>query len=197
MLRVLISVLALVVLAACGAKSEWATDAAVADAVYIHEGPATLTLFTVISNRSGAGAHAGLLINGSQRVLFDPAGTWHHPNLPERNDVHFGMTDAAVDFYIDYHSRVSHHTIRQDIVVSPEVAEAAIRAVRAHGAVSQAMCTQSISSILRTLPGFEGLPQTLFPKKLYQAFGRLPGVTEEKFFDDDPEENGYILTRGI
>ncbi|MCP5039040.1 MAG: hypothetical protein GY945_15715 [Rhodobacteraceae bacterium] len=197
MLRIVFVLVALALLSACGADPKWASDEAVENAVYIHEGPTTLTLFTVISNRSGSGAHAGLLINGSQRVLFDPAGTWHHPNLPERNDVHFGITDPAVDFYIDYHSRVTYHTIRQDIQVSPEVAEAALRAARNYGAVPKAMCTQSISSILRTLPGFESLPQTLFPKNLAEAFRELPGVTEQTFYDDDPEENGYILVRGI
>jgi len=197
MLRFVLSVLALAFLAACAAEPKWAPDEAVENSVYVHDAPPTLSLFTVISNTSGSGAHAGLMINGSQRVLFDPAGTWHHPNLPERNDVHFGITDPAVDFYIDYHSRVTYHTIRQDIVVTPEVAELAMRAAMAYGAVPKAMCAQSISSILRALPGFEHLPQTLFPRKLYESFAELPGVTEEVFYDNDPEDNGYILTQGI
>lgn len=199
MLRIILSILAFAALTACGAEPKWAPDEAVADAVYIHDGPPTLTLFTVVSNRSGSGAHAALMVNGSQRVLFDPAGTWHHPNLPERNDVHFGITDAAVEFYLDYHSRVTYHTIRQDLVVSPEVAEMALRAVQEYGAVPKAMCTRSVSSILRSLPhpGFEALPQTLFPKALADAFREVPGITEDTYFDDDPEENGYILTNNI
>ena len=28
------------------------------------------------------------LERGEARIMFDPAGTWHHPSLPERNDVH-------------------------------------------------------------------------------------------------------------
>lgn len=198
MLRIVFSLLAMAMLAACGAaEPKWASDEAVTNAVYKHRGPTTLTLFTVISNSSGAGAHASLMVNGSQRVLFDPAGSWHHPNLPERNDVHYGITDLAVDFYIDYHSRVTYHTLRQDIVVSPEVAEMAMRAVQAYGAVPKAMCARSVGEILRGLPGFESMPNTLFPKALSEAFGALPGVTEERFYDDDPEDNGQILVVGI
>ncbi len=195
--RIFLSLAALLFLAACGAQSKWAPDDFVAAKRYVHDGPPTLTLFTVISNRSGAGAHLGLMINGSQRVLFDPAGTFQHPNIPERNDVHYGITPAVVDFYIDYHARITHHVVRQDLVVSPEVAEQAIRLVEAYGAVPKAFCTKSITDILRQLPGFESIPSTFFPKKAMEAFGRLPGVTTQTFYDDDPEENGYILTRGI
>ena len=197
MLRILLPLLAFLALAACGAESEWASDEFVEAKRYVHDGPPTLTLFTVISNRSGAGAHLGLMINGSERVLFDPAGTFQHPNIPERNDVHYGITPAVVDFYIDYHARETYHVVRQDIVVSPEVAEQAIRLVEAYGAVPKGYCTKSITAILRQLPGFESMPNSFYPKKAMEAFGRLPGVTTQTFYDDDPEENGYILTRGI
>ena len=197
MLRIFLSLAALLTLAACGAQSKWASDEFVASKRYVYDGPPMLTLFTVISNRSDAGAHLGLMINGSQRVLFDPAGTFQHPNIPERNDVHYGITPAVVDFYIDYHARVTYRVVRQDIVVSPEVAEQAIRLVEAYGAVPKAYCTKSITEILRQLPGFESMPNSFYPKKAMEAFGRLPGVTSQVFYDNDPEENGYILTRGI
>ena len=53
MRRVLLAVFLLVGLAACGADNKWASDEAVSKAAYRHPGPATLTLFTVIS-----GGHA-------------------------------------------------------------------------------------------------------------------------------------------
>ncbi len=197
MLRIILSLVALLTLAACGAESKWASDEFVASKRYVHDGPPMLTLFTVISNRSDAGAHLGLMINGSQRVLFDPAGTFQHPNIPERNDVHYGITPAVEDFYIDYHARVTYRVVRQDIVVSPQVAEQAIRLVEAYGAVPKAFCTKAITEVLRQLPGFESIPNSFYPKKAMEAFGRLPGVTTQTFYDNDPEENGYILTRGI
>jgi len=185
-------------LASCGAQPIWAPDVDVARARYHHEGPATLTLFTVISNNTGSGAHSSLMVSGSERAIFDPAGTWYHPNLPERNDVHFGMTDPAVVFYIDYHSRVTFHTIIQEIQVSPEVAELALAEIKAYGAVPKSQCSKSITAILRRIPGFETIPATWFPKKASDVFGTLPGVTTRKVYDDDPDKNtGFIQAYGI
>jgi len=182
-----------VFLAACGAEPKWAPDVDVQQAIYRHNGPTSITLFTVISNRSNAGAHAGLMINGSQRILFDPAGTWWSPSIPERNDVHFGITPRVLSYYIDYHTRETFHTVMQTIEVSPEVAEAAIRAVQVHGAAPKAYCTQSITTVLQALPGFEGIKTTFYPKKAMQQFSRIPGVKEHTVYDDDADDNSGLL----
>lgn len=198
MRRLLIALSLILSLAACGgAVNVWASDQEVAEAAYRHDGPPTLTLFTVVSTASGAGAHSALMVSGSQRVIFDPAGTFNHPNLPERNDVVYGMTDRAVDFYIDYHARTTYDVVQQDIVVSPQVAEMARRAVEQYGAVPKAHCGQSVSAILSSLPGFGSIPQTYYPKKIMDAFAALPGVRTEKFSDDDPHKGGRIITQGI
>ena len=63
----------------------------------------------------------------------------------------------------------------------------------AHGAVAKAHCTDSITEILAGVPGFETLPQTMFPKKLMKAFAELPGVTERTITDDDADDNHGIL----
>lgn len=193
MRRIILSLFLLLGLTACAAESKWAPAEEVARARYVHGGPPTITLFTVVSNSSDNGGHAGLLINGSQRILFDPAGTWYHPQIPERNDVHYGMTENAVDFYIDYHARVTWRVYRHDLVVSPAVAEKAIQLAEAYGAVPKAMCTQAVTSILRDLPGFESIPRTLFPTTAMAAFEKLPGVTEQVFRDNDPDDNRQIL----
>ena len=88
MRRLILCFVALFGLSACAAESVYAPQQAVDAARYAAPAPTSITLFTVINNRSGAGAHSGLLINASQQVMFDPAGTWHHPRIPERNDVH-------------------------------------------------------------------------------------------------------------
>lgn len=195
MRKVFLWILVPVLLAGCGftAEPKWSPDAEVAQAIYRHDGPPTLTLFTVISNTTGAGAHAALMVNGSQRVMFDPAGTWWHPQIPERNDVHFGLDQRVLDFYLDYHTRETYHTIVQTLEVSPEVAEMALRAVQEYGAVPKAQCTVSTTKILRTLPGFENMPQTWFPKAAMRAFGQLPGVRSETVYDDDGDDNRYML----
>lgn len=198
-LRRILALFGLLALSACGAAEPlWAPDQDVARAAYHHEGPPTLTLFTVINNQSGSGAHSALMVSGSQRVIFDPAGTWYHPFLPERNDVHYGMTDPAVVFYVDYHSRVTYHTIIQEVEVSPEVAELALKRVEEYGAVPKAQCSNAITAILRDLPGFENTPRTWFPKKASETFAQHPGVTTEKVYDNDPDKNtGFIKAYGI
>jgi hypothetical protein len=182
-------------LSACAGPAEpkWAPQAEVARAAYHDDGPPKLTLFTVINNKNGSGAHTGLLINGSQRVLFDPAGTWYHPQLPERNDVHFGMSDPIVDFYIDYHTRETYRTIIQEVEVSPEVAEIAMQRAMAYGAVPKAQCSYATTGILRGVPGFESLKRTWFPKQFSKAFGALPGVTTRVVYDDDPDDNSGLI----
>lgn len=195
--RILLSLFLLVGLAGCAAESKWAPDAEVTRARYVHSGPPVISLFTVVSNSSGNGGHSALLINGSQRVLFDPAGSWYHPRIPERNDVHYGITEPTVDFYIDYHARITWRVYRHDIVVSPEVAEQAIRLVEGYGAVPKALCTTSVTAVLRQLPGFEGIRSTMFPVPAMESFKKLPGVVEREYLDDDPDNNGYIIARGI
>lgn len=189
-----LALLALVALGACStAEPIWAPDEAVTQARFVAEAPRSITLYTVISNRNDAGAHSGLLINASEQVLFDPAGSWAHPRVPERNDVHFGVTPRMVSYYIDYHARETFRVIEQKIIVSPEVAELVRQRALAYGAVPKAQCANSISSVLDGVPGFEGLQATWFPKKLSESFGTLPGVTSRTITDDDADSNHGVL----
>lgn len=181
-------------LAACGGgEAKWASDADVAKSRYANTGPTSITLFTVLSVANGSGQHTGLLIRGSENVIFDPAGTWQHPRLAERNDVHFGMSPVMEDFYIDYHARETYDVVKQTILVSPEVAELAMRRAMSNGAVGKAQCSIATSGILRDIPGFESLPHTYYPKKLMEAFGKLPGVQTRKYTDTDTNNNHGVL----
>ena len=180
-------------LSACAAESVYAPQGAVDAARYVAAPPTSITLYTVINNRSGAGAHSGLLINASQQVMFDPAGSFQHPRVPERNDVHYGMTPRIVNFYIDYHARETFRVIEQTVVVSPGVAELVKQRAEAHGAVPKAQCSNSISAILNGVPGFESLGSTWYPKKLSDAFGKLPGVKSRTITDDSADKNHGVL----
>lgn len=179
------ALIALVFLAACGTKpAVWAPDEAVQAARYRHPGPTEIMLFNVINNETGGGEHAALMINASQRVLFDPAGSWTHPGAPERHDVHFGFDDQQLFRYTYYHARRTHHVLRQRMVVSPEVAETIFRLAQQAGPVPDAYCARSIATILRQIPGFESLPVSFYPNRLSAAFAELPGVTEERIYSD-------------
>lgn len=163
-------------LAGCAGKSVWATDEEVARARYVHSGPPELVLYTSMSDRAGSGEHTALMINASQRVLFDPAGNWEYPYVPERNDVRFGFNAAAERNYLAFQAQPNFHASIQRLRVSPEVAERALQLALNNGAVAPAACTSSTVALLRKLPGLEGLPQTMFPTTLMKAFGAVPGV---------------------
>lgn len=193
MLRAVLALLALLTLAACGAEPKWAPEEQVQAARYVHDGPPAITLFTVINNRSGSGAHSGLMINASERIMFDPAGTWNHPRIPERNDVHFGITPRIVNFYIDYHARETFRVVEQTVVVTPGVAELVAQRAKAYGAVPKAMCASSISSILKDVPGFESIGSTMFPNRLMDDFAKIPGVTGRTIYDEDADKNHGVL----
>lgn len=200
MLRVAAALAGALFLAACGADKTWDSEERVQAARYVAGPPPAITLFTTIDDRTGSGAHSSLLINASERVLFDPAGTWSHPNVPVRNDVHFGMNDRMVYFYIDYHARDSKtetsHVIEQKIIVTPEIAEMIYQRAKDYGAVPKAQCANSISNILRGVPGFEGLSASWFPKRLSASFGALPGVSEKIYTEENDNPgagHGVIL----
>lgn len=197
MRRITLLLIALLGLTACTADPIWAPDEQVANAHVVTSNPPTLTLFTMINLNSGNGGHSALLVDASERVLFDPAGSFYHPRLPERNDVFYGMTDAAVDFYIDYHSRESWRVVRQDLVVSPEVANRALALVKSNGAVPKAFCANSISGVLSQLPGFEGISSTMFPVSLMEQFSKYPGIVRSEYHDMDVDNNGLLIARGF
>ncbi len=187
------------VLAACGGPAEpvWAPDDAVQKAVYRHEGPPKITLFTVINVRSGSGGHSGLLINGDQRLIFDPAGTFKLPFAPERNDVHFGMTENALKVYIDYHARQTWNVRAQELEVTPRQARILTRLVQEYGAVPKAQCTLAITRILKQVPGFESVKVTYFPNALAEKLEQFPGVQTRLITDDDADTNhGVLITAG-
>jgi hypothetical protein len=193
-MRLILAVACLAALAGCAAEAPYASDAEIQAAAFVAEAPPSVTLFTVINNRSGAGAHSGLMINGNQRVMFDPAGSWYHPRMPERNDVHFGMTDRMIAYYIDYHARETFRVVQQTVPVSPAVAQQVMANAMAYGAVPPAQCTRSISNVLADVPGFEALGGgSLFPKRLMEDFALLPGVKEVVSTDTDADDNHGVL----
>lgn len=180
--------------AACGAERTWAPDDVVARAVYRHDAPPSLTLVTVLATRDGSGAHSALIVNApSQRVLFDPAGSFRTDILPERNDVIYGMTPAAVEVYVDYHARVTFDVVLQEFAVPPEVAERALQLVQAHGPAPQATCANAVSGILRDLPGFEDAPATWFPRRLMEWKDSQNLVARRVVQDDDSDSNRAVL----
>lgn len=188
--RILIALALPLFLAACGADNKWASDEAVRAAQYRSSEPPSISLITVIGLVRGEGGHSALMINGSQRVIFDPAGSFVHPRAPERHDVLYGITPEMRNVYIDYHARnlprERYYVTLDTVPVTAETAEIALRAAQGNGPVSKAFCAVGTSSVLRATPGFENAPSGFSPLRLRDWFLTLPGVQSTQFQDDDP-----------
>ncbi|MEO9895015.1 MAG: hypothetical protein ABJQ34_08375 [Paracoccaceae bacterium] len=176
----------LTILGACaGVNSPYAPQEVVREKAYRHTEPASITLITVVNNQTGGGGHTALMINASQRVLFDPAGSFHHEIVPEQNDVLYGITPRVLAGYKSAHARSTFHVVTQTVPVTPEQAEIALRLAQQNGAVARSFCTSATSGLLRKVPGFENTRSVLFPIKLMEQFAQRPGVVTEKHFEDD------------
>jgi hypothetical protein len=178
--------------AACTQPAVLAPDADVARHRYVSDDAPYIALVTNVNTRSGSGDHSALIINGSERVVFNPAGTWLHPDAPERNDVHYGFSEGMRAWFIDYHARETYRVEIQTIPVSRAAADRALRAAEAEGPVGPARCTLSIAEVLRQTPGFEGFPRTLLPNRAKAAFARYPGVETQIYLDDSPGDRSDL-----
>ncbi|MDJ0640261.1 MAG: hypothetical protein QNJ20_15655 [Paracoccaceae bacterium] len=184
-------------LAACGsAEPRWASDDALRQHTYRPTTQPEIRLYTVISRRSGSGAHSGLLITTPQeRILFDPAGTFEVPFAPERNDVHYAMSPRALEVYIDYHARETYDVVEQRLSITPSQANRIAALAKAYGPVPKAQCSLAINRILRQVAGFESLRVTHFPNATRERFQAIPGVRSRVISDDDTDWNGDVLVQ--
>mgnify|MGYP000123375954 FL=1 len=186
-----------IALAGCAAQKKPNADApTLAAARYVHSGPPALTLFTMVNNRTGSGGHTSLMINASERVIFDPAGSFYADVVPERNDVLFGITPGVVLAYRGAHARSTHHVVMQRLEVTPAQAQRAYELAVSNGRVPGAYCANSTSSILKQIPGLEGVQTTFYPVKLSEQFAALPGVVTTKYFEDDDADLQKALAEG-
>lgn len=189
----------LLLVSACGGPEPiWAPHNEVQQALYKHDGPASVTLYTVINNKNNSGGHSALMINGTQRVIWDPAGTWWNPASPERNDVHYGITPRMEEIYVDYHARITWRVVIQDVQVSRATADQLIAAVQAYGAVPKAQCSASTTKILAANADFAPyISQTWYPKKLMEQFDAIPNMRKSVVYDDDDDNNQPLLREQI
>lgn len=169
-------------LAACGSDRPVASMAAVQHATYTDPGPASITLFTSIRTETGGGAHSAVMISGAQRVIFDPAGSFEataegSPVAPTRGDVIYGVSDPVLAAYKRFQSSTGYHLVEITIPVTRAVADEALAKAEDHGWVSQAFCADASSHLVASLPGFEALHPTLFPRAFMLQAEQLPGVT--------------------
>ncbi len=186
MLRILVGVLLLLAVAGCTKPDQNpADDATIAAVAYRNPEPPSLTLYTMINNRNGEGAHSALLINASQQVIFDPAGSFHSSLTPERGDVIFGITPQIEKAYRSAHARSTFHVVSQKIALTPAQAERTLQLALRNGRVPDAFCASATARLLAQVPGFQSIRSTMFPKTLMEQFAQLPGVSTERYYEND------------
>lgn len=189
MLRRTFLISAPLVMAGCATtNSVWAPDSAINAAIFRGTGPKSLTLYTMRNTGSGNGAHSSLVINASQRVLFDPAGSFWNSQIPERNDLLFGISPQIEDYYVSFHARQTYYVEGQKVLVPIDVAEKALQIAQTYGPVGQGRCTRAVSTILSYLHGFETIRSTFFPNTLRDQFQTLPGVTLTQYREPDSDD---------
>ncbi|KUP95096.1 hypothetical protein [Tritonibacter horizontis] len=184
-------------LAGCAAPQRPDADPeTIASVAYRAPDKPSMTLFTMVNNRTGQGGHTALMVNASERVIFDPAGSFYADIVPERQDVLYGITPRIFEAYRSAHARETFHVVTQEIALTPEQAQIAYQLVTGNGRVAGAFCTNATSSILRQIPGFEQIEVTYYPVQLQEQFAQLPGVVTDKYYENDSEDLKAGLAQG-
>ena len=188
MRSVLLALAAVLLLAGCEMYTPASPDE-IARARYVSSEPPSITLMSMVNARSGKSAHVGLLINGSEQVLFDPAGTFTHPDLPRAGDIHYGMTPRFVDYYERYHARFDYYVEAQEVPVSRAEADLILANARAHGKSMKMTCALAMAEVLHPVPRFADAPSSVQPEALRAWFATLPGVEAHFVTDADVGKN--------
>lgn len=185
--RLIAPVLMLIVLAGCavevGAPSE-----EIARARYSTTDDPYVAVVSMVSTRTGRAAHTALFINASERVIYDPAGTFEHREMPERGDIHYGASDRMIDYYERYHARLSHFVHVQKIPVSRQVAEATLRRAQAQGPSPKSFCTTHTIDVLNDVDGLPRFENSFYPEKLRQQVARLSIVEDRYVYEYDSDK---------
>jgi hypothetical protein len=188
MRKALIAAVAGLVLAGCETYQP-ATPEEVARARYVSDEPPSVTLLSMVNTRSGKSAHSALLINGSERVLYDPAGTFQHPELPRRGDIHYGITPRYLDYYERYHARFSHFVHVQTVEVSRATADQVLANAQAEGKTLKMLCAGSVTGALQPVEPFTHVRWTLSPEGVREDFARIAGVVDSYVYEVDVGKN--------
>ena len=185
MRKVLIAAAALAALAACAPRNpEVLPPEQLAPLAYRSNTPPSVTVYTVLNQVTGAGTHTALLVNGSERVLFDPASGFKAEGVTRSGDVLYGYTPGVESAYFAVHDRHNFVVKTTTFALSAESTERLLQQAKAYGPVAPAHCATSTIDILRTDPAFAALDTTYSPRKLGQQLDQLPGARSGELTSD-------------
>lgn len=166
-----------------------AEPAEIEAARYVSSQPSSVTLMSMVNSRNNRAAHSALLINGSERVIYDPAGTFQHPDLPRADDIHYGITPRFLDYYERYHARFDYYVHSQQVLVSRATADQILANVKARGQTPKMFCADSVAASLSPVPPFQNVQSTLFPESVRRDFAQIPGVRDSYVREVDKGKN--------
>jgi len=189
--KYVIALVLLAALTACTTNKTTATPAEVVAARHVEPTPPFVALLTMVNSKSGAGEHSALVINGSQMVIYDPAGSFQEERvgLVRAEDVLYGVRPELVSYYNSYHARNGYFVRMQRLDISAVEAEQLIAGAQARGAVPQLTCGIAVSDILNDLPRFSNIRTTIVPGGVMRRFGQIDGVVATDIIEDDVGQN--------
>ena len=173
----------------CASNSGTAPVEEISAAQFSNPAPASVSLLTMVNSRSDFGEHSALLINGSQQVIYDPAGTFRHSQLPRRDDMVYGITPRFADYYNSYHARFGYYVQVQTIDISREQADQMIASAQARGHVGKLFCADAVSDVLNDYPQFAAIRNTLFPGAIMKRVASIENVITTFVREDDIGQN--------
>lgn len=193
-MRLFLVLLSIAILVSGCAERVYAPDEAVAAARYQSSEAPYISLMTMVNRANNKGAHSAIIANGSQVALYDPAGTFRHESVPERNDVFYGITPRMKEVYEWYHARDTTYVVEQRLSVSREFADEMIARMEAQGPSPKLFCGINTAEILSSFDTFAHVPRSYYPSELMDAFGRVEGVTTRTIYQEDTGQNIQFRT---
>ena len=175
--------------AGCAGNSGTAPVEEISAAQYNNPEPASVSLITMVNSRSEFGEHSALLINGSQQIIYDPAGTFRHSELPRRDDVVYGITPRFARYYNSYHARFGYYVKVQTLEISRAQADQMIAAAQARGHVGKLSCANAVSDVLNDFPQFSNVRNTFFPGAIMKRVAENDAVNTTIIREDDIGQN--------
>ncbi|MCC5969617.1 MAG: hypothetical protein JJU15_06680 [Pararhodobacter sp.] len=138
---------------------------------YTHDGPSRLRIAVFEVEPIDFMMHTGLIIyTPDDRVLYDPGGFWRDPRAVRRLDVTRGFSPELEASYLSRSSLLSSADIWTLHLWETEVPDAvalqAVEIAESREPYCFGGCAYGVSSLLRELPGFEGVRTSLIPANL-------------------------------
>lgn len=167
------------------ARPQAASDEVIKKATYHSKNPPSVSLVTVNSHDifSRLGTHTALIVNASQQVIYDPAGTYKNTRAPSKYDLFYGASPDVIKSFIAYHIDNVSSVVVQTKEVPMAVAEALLKDIERQGPSRHSQCSKTVSNLLHKTPGFESINPSLLPFRTMRAFATLNGIKTLEYHD--------------